>query len=247
MVCSYGIGYVNMRLDKFLADMGAGTRSDIKKDIRKGKVTVGGETVKSADLQVDPESDVCYCGRKITYAVNEYYMVNKPAGVISASDDARQSTVIDLLPDEKRQNLFPVGRLDKDTEGLLIITNDGALAHRLLSPKNHVDKVYYAKVSGIVTDTDIKCFAEGMRIGEDIVTLPAKLEVLGTSYERISEVFVTIHEGKFHQIKKMFEVRGKEVLYLKRLSMGPLRLDDTLAPGEYRKLSDEEISELRKW
>ena len=236
MVCSYGIGYVNMRLDKFLADMGAGTRSDIKKDIRKGKVTVGGETVKSADLQVDPESDVCYCGRKITYAVNEYYMVNKPAGVISASDDARQSTVIDLLPDEKRQDLFPVGRLDKDTTGFVLITDDGEFAHRILSPKNHIDKTYVVSLRDNIEEEAVSLLENGITLRDGTAFLPSKIKILSDK-----ECEITICEGKYHQIKRMFCAVGNEVTNLRRIKMGRLFLDERLRDGECREITADEL------
>lgn len=168
----------------------------------------------------------------------EYYMLNKPAGVISASEDRRERTVVDLITTKKRNDLFPVGRLDRDTEGLLLITNDGDLAHRLLSPKKHVDKVYYARIDGKVTEEDQKVFAEGLDIGEEKKTLPAQLHILKSGEE--SEITLTIREGKFHQVKRMFHAVGKEVVYLKRLQMGSLKLDETLRPGEYRKLTEQE-------
>lgn len=233
-----------MRLDKFLADMGAGRRSELKKDIRKGCVRVDGETVKDPGFSVTETSDVCYRGRTVRYEKFSYYMLNKPAGVISATSDRSQKTVLDLLDHAGRKDIFPVGRLDKDTEGLLLLTNDGELAHRLLSPKHHVDKVYYARIAGQVSEEDVRRFSEGIRLEEDFVTLPARLVILSAGPE--SEVEVTIHEGKFHQIKRMFHAVGKEVIYLKRLSMGSLKLDDALAPGEYRRLTETEISRLQK-
>lgn len=165
-------------------------------------------------------------------------MLHKPAGVISATEDSKEKTVLDLIETKKRKDLFPVGRLDKDTEGLLLITNDGELAHRLLSPKKHVEKVYYAKIQGIVTEEDILAFAEGVDIQEAQLTRPALLKILKAG--DISEILLTICEGKFHQVKRMFEAVGKQVLYLKRLEMGPLKLDDTLKPGEYRELTEKE-------
>ena len=231
-----------MRLDKYLADMNAGTRSELKRDIRKGLVTVGGSVVKDPGRNVEPLTDaVCYRGKKIEYETYVYYMLNKPAGVISATEDKRMQTVVDLLPEERRRDIFPVGRLDKDTEGLLLITNDGELAHRLLSPKYHVDKKYFARIRGRVTDEDVRAFARGIHL-EDFTCMPADL-VIERSGE-ISEVTVIIREGKFHQIKRMFEAVDKEVIYLKRLEMGSLILDPELAPGEFRRLTEEELRSL---
>ena len=236
-----------MRLDKYLAEMGVGTRQEVKKQIRQGKVTVNGTVVKAADTKIDETSDeVTISGRNISYVSYEYYMLNKPAGVASATEDRRDTTVIDLIKEKKRKDLFPVGRLDKDTEGLLLITNDGDLAHRLLAPKKHVDKVYYAKIDGMVTEEDVKRFAEGIDIGaeEEEMTRPAKLDIMKSAEE--SEIRLTIHEGKFHQVKRMFLAVGKEVTYLKRERMGTLCLDENLKPGEYRLLTEEEIENVRK-
>lgn len=236
-----------MRLDKYLAEMGVGTRQEVKKQIRQGKAAVNGTVVKAADTKIDETSDeVTICGRNISYVSYEYYMLNKPAGVVSATEDRRDTTVIDLIKKKKRKDLFPVGRLDKDTEGLLLITNDGDLAHRLLAPKKHVDKVYYAKIDGIVTEEDVKRFAEGIDIGaeEEEMTRPAKLDIMKSAEE--SEIRLTIHEGKFHQVKRMFLAVGKEVTYLKRERMGTLCLDENLKPGEYRLLTEEEIENVRK-
>ena len=169
-------------------------------------------------------------------------MLNKPAGVISAASDRQETTVIDLIKDRKRDNLFPVGRLDKDTEGLLIITNNGELAHRLLSPKKHVDKVYFARINGQVTQSDVDIFSRGVDIGDEKPTLPADL-VICTSDE-VSEIRLTIREGRFHQVKRMFQAVGKEVVYLKRLRMGGITLDERLKPGEYRRLTEEEVERL---
>ena len=236
-----------MRLDKYLAEMGAGTRSEVKKQIRKGSVTVNDEVIRSADFKVDEKTDaVCCNGQPVSYVSMEYYMLNKPAGVVSATEDKRDRTVLDLIKDKKRKDLFPVGRLDKDTEGLLLITNDGQLAHDLLSPKKHVDKTYYAKIAGKVTEEDVKLFADRVNIGSEENeewTLPAHLEILKSAEE--SEVRLTIREGKFHQVKRMFQAVGKEVTYLKRESMGNLRLDETLELGEYRSLTEEEIKGLK--
>ena len=236
-----------MRLDKYLAEMGVGTRQEVKKQIRQGKAAVNGTVVKAADTKIDETSDeVTISGRNISYVSYEYYMLNKPAGVVSATEDRRDTTVIDLIKEKKRKDLFPVGRLDKDTEGLLLITNDGDLAHRLLAPKKHVDKVYYAKIDGMVTEEDVKRFAEGIDIGaeEEEMTRPAKLDIVKSAEE--SEIRLTIHEGKFHQVKRMFLAVGKEVTYLKRERMGTLCLDENLKPGEYRLLTEEEIENVRK-
>lgn len=232
-----------MRLDKYLADMGIGTRSEVKKLIRQGKVMIDGRKAKAPEEKIDgKEQSVCVDGTLVVYETFEYYMLNKPAGVISATYDKEQKTVLDLIESRKRKDLFPVGRLDKDTEGLLLITNDGNLSHRLLSPKKHVDKLYYAKVEGVVTEEDVARFANGLDIGEGEHTKPAKLTVLVS--DEISEIELTIQEGKFHQVKRMFEAVGKRVIYLKRLSMGNLQLDETLALGEYRPLSKKELEDL---
>lgn len=234
-----------MRLDKYLSDMGAGTRSELKKDIRKGCVSVDGIIVKDPGFNVSPSSHVIFKGHPVAYDEFVYYMLNKPEGVISASDDVREPTVIDLISEPKRKDLFPVGRLDRDTEGLLLITNDGALAHRLLSPKHHVDKVYYVKVSGILNDSDIELFRDGLVLPDGLQCLPADLKLLSASDEEYTtEAEITIREGKFHQVKRMFAAVGAEVVYLKRLSMGPLSLDPGLAPGEYRRLTPEEMAAL---
>lgn len=232
-----------IRLDKYLADMGMGTRSEIKKAIRQGKVEVDGIVVKVPETKIrEMEQKVSFEEQLVSYVSFEYYMLHKPAGVISATSDAKEKTVLDLIESKMRKDLFPVGRLDKDTEGLLLITNDGELAHRLLAPKKHVDKVYYAKVEGIVTHEDVERFAEGLDIGDGEQTRPARLEVLVSDV--VSEIHLTIQEGKFHQVKRMFEAVGKKVIYLKRLSMGSLVLDEQLKPGEYRMLTKEELEKL---
>lgn len=234
---------IMIRLDKYLADMGVGTRAEVKKYIRQGKVKIDGLVVKSPEEKVNVENqDVSYLDQPVGYQTFEYYMLNKPAGVISATTDTKDKTVIDLITDKKRKDLFPVGRLDKDTEGLLLITNDGELAHRLLSPKKHVDKVYYAKVKGVVTETDVKAFAEGVPLGQGEMAKPAVLEIIAS--DEISEIKLTIQEGKFHQVKRMFLSVGKEVIYLKRLSMGTLVLDENLPLGGYRPLKAEELEQL---
>lgn len=236
---------MKLRLDKYLADMGQGTRSEVKKAIREGTVQVDGETVKQPELKIDTDKNtVCVQGHTVGYVQYEYYMLYKPAGVVSATEDNKETTVLDLIAEKQRKDLFPVGRLDKDTEGLLLITNDGDLAHRLLSPKKHVDKVYYAEIDGNITEADVKAFAQGLDIGEEQLTLPAELITLSGTSTKTSEVRITIREGKFHQIKRMFHAVGKEVLYLKRLRMGTLSLDETLKPGEYRPLTEDEKAAL---
>ncbi|MCR4711955.1 MAG: rRNA pseudouridine synthase [Clostridia bacterium] len=238
-----------MRLDKYLSDMGIGTRTELKKMIRKGQVSVNGVAVKDPGCDVSEDAAVTVNGALILYETLVYYMLHKPAGIISASEDPREATVIDLLPEPRRKDLFPVGRLDRDTEGLLLITNDGDLAHRLLSPKHHVDKVYYARVSGQVTASDVAAFRKGLVLTDGLECMPAELEVLsvnGAETEGFqSEVRITIREGKFHQIKRMFQAIGMEVLYLKRLSMGPLQLDPELKPGESRRLMERERMALK--
>ena len=229
-----------MRLDKFLSEMGAGTRSELKKAVRAGRVTVNGVKVRDASMHVEKDDEVCMDGERIAYEQFTYYLMNKPSGVISATEDARDRTVLDLLGEQRRKGLFPVGRLDRDTEGLLLITNDGELAHRLLSPKNHVDKVYFARLDAPAGEMERRLFAEGLRVDETLTAMPAQLDILGPG----NEVKVTIREGKFHQIKRMFEAVGREVIYLKRISMGPLVLDESLPPGAYRRLTEEEESAI---
>ncbi|WP_029688097.1 pseudouridine synthase [Thermoanaerobacter sp. A7A] len=235
-----------MRIDKLLSNTGIGTRKEVKKFIKEGLVLVNGNIVKEAGLIVDTESDeILFDGEKINYKEFIYIMINKPKGVISATSDPIEKTVIDLLPQElKARNPFPVGRLDKDTEGLLLITNDGNLAHKLLSPKKNVIKKYYAEILGFVNESDIKAFIEGIVLEDGYKTLPANLEILSSS--DVSKVYVYIREGKYHQIKRMFESVGKKVIYLKRLAMGSLTLDENLKPGEWRGLSEEELSLLKK-
>lgn len=232
----------NLRLDKYLSDMKVGTRSEVKIYIRKCRVAVNGEIVRDVGYKVSAEDTVTFDGRAIGYTKMEYIMLYKPAGVLTATQDKRERTVLSLLEGAKRRDLFPVGRLDKDTEGLLLITNDGALAHRLLSPKKHVDKVYYARVQGRVLAEHAAQFLEGLRVDEEFTALPAKLVILKS--DEVSEVELTIQEGKFHQVKRMFAAIGMEVLYLKRLAMGSLRLDDTLRKGEYRDLTETELAAL---
>lgn len=234
---------MKIRLDKYLADMGCGTRNEVKQAVKKGAVSVNDVPVKRPEEKVDTEVDrVVFQGKTVSYLKYEYFMLNKPAGVVSATEDRRDRTVIDLIGDKQRKDLFPVGRLDKDTEGLLLITNDGETAHRLLSPRKHVDKVYYARVKGNVTEEDVRLFAQGIDIGDEKPALPAELVILKSG--EVSEIELTVREGRFHQVKRMFAAAGKEVVYLKRLRMGTLVLDRNLKPGEYRKLTKEEMDRL---
>ncbi|MEI3176246.1 MULTISPECIES: pseudouridine synthase [unclassified Candidatus Paralachnospira] len=235
-----------VRLDKFLADAGAGTRSQVKGFLKKGLVTVNGEPARKPEQKISPETDlIVFQGTVLSYTEFYYYMLNKPSGYVSATDDNTAPTVLSLLKGAPGKDLFPVGRLDKDTEGLLLITNDGALAHRLLSPRHHVDKTYFVRADGAVTEDDCSRLEAGVDIGEDRLTLPARAALLSSG--PVSEVELTIHEGKFHQVKRMFQAVGKPVLYLRRLSMGSLTLDETLPPGQYRPLREEEIAALRKF
>lgn len=235
----------SIRLDKYLTEMGLGTRSQIKEAAKKGRIRVNDEVEKKTERKIQLTMDaVSFDSRLITYAANEYYMLNKPQGVVSATADNLHKTVLDLLEDRMRDDLFPVGRLDIDTEGLLLITNDGELAHRLLSPKRHVDKVYYARIMGELPGDAKERFEHGIVLSDGTPTLPAKLEIQSKGNQE-AEILLTIHEGKFHQVKRMFETLACEVTYLKRMSMGTLRLDDTLAPGEYRLLTEEELKQLR--
>ena len=235
-----------MRLDKYLCETGFGTRSQVKDLLKKGQVMVNGEVVKKPELKINETTDQILCqGKKASYQKNIYLMLHKPEGVVSATEDNREKTVLDLVrPEDRKNGLFPVGRLDKDTEGLLLLTDDGELAHRLLSPKKHVDKTYYAKIDGQVTEEHVKQFREGLDIGDEKKTLPAVLTILLSG--PVSEIEVTIHEGRFHQIKRMFEAVGCKVTYLKRLSMGSLVLDETLPPEEYRPLTEAELEGLTK-
>ncbi len=232
------------RLDKILANSGFGTRKEVKKLIKLGEVTVDKMIVKDGSIHIDPSvNEIIVAGQTLKYRAFIYLMLNKPAGIISATWDNRDKTVIDVVPEEYRHyELFPVGRLDKDTEGLLILTNDGQLSHRLLSPKKHVPKTYYAKIDGKVTDEDIRLFNEGVVIDDGYQTLPAKLKIIKT--DTISEIELTIVEGKFHQVKRMFKAVNKEVQYLKRIKMGLLLLDDSLILGECRELSEKEFKQL---
>lgn len=240
----------SIRLDRFLAEMKQGTRSQVKEMIRKGRVLVDGTVCRESDRKIFPdETRVTLDGQPVGWADTEYYMLNKPQGVVSATEDGRYQTVIDLIDEAKRKDLFPVGRLDIDTEGLLLITNDGALAHELLAPKKHVDKVYFARVKGTLKEGIEARFQEGLTLKDGTPVRPAELVIekkWNDAGEDLCEARLTIHEGKFHQVKRMFEAEGGEVIYLKRLSMGPLALDEALATGEYRALTEVEIKALKE-
>lgn len=230
-----------MRLDKFLCDTAGLTRTEAKNAVKKGQIAVNGQVQKAADFKVKENTDtVTFQGKPLSYAAFHYYMLHKPAGVITATEDKKESTVMDILREEKVKNLFPVGRLDKDTEGLLLITDDGELAHNLLSPKKHVDKEYLVKVRDSISEDDCRKLSEGVDIGDEKPTAPAKVE-------RVAEkkILLTIREGRFHQVKRMLQAVGNEVLYLKRLSMGSLRLPKDLEKGAYRPLSEEEIYKIK--
>jgi 16S rRNA pseudouridine516 synthase len=249
---------VRIRLDKLLADCGKGTRSQVKDYIRCGRVSLNGTAVKSGDVKIETETDtVCFDGEALMFRKFAYYMLNKPAGVVSATVDERDKTVIELITEDKPRDLFPVGRLDKDTEGLLIITNDGRLASSLLSPKKHVAKTYYARVvpdrqgdeenaaPDLITAEVVKHIQTGLDIGDEKPTAPAELHIIEQAADE-AEVEITITEGRYHQIKRMFQAVGLKVVYLKRLSMGGLMLDENLKPGEYRELSDDELKSLKE-
>lgn len=231
------------RLDKIIANRGLASRREVKDLVRQGRVLVDGVPAPAADSKVDPDTAVITVdGVPVSGERYTYLLLHKPAGVLTATEDKRQPTVLDLIPEDlRRRGLAPVGRLDKDTEGLLLLTDDGELTHRLLSPKYHVDKVYYAQVDGIPDSSDAAAFAAGLLLGDGLQCLPARLEPLGGD-----ACLVTLREGKFHQVKRMLASRGKPVRYLKRLSMGPLRLEDDLSPGQCRKLRPEELAAVRK-
>lgn len=273
-----------MRLDKMLGNLGYGTRSGIKALVRQGAVAVNGVPAKDPGMQIDPAKDeVLLNGERIAYRDSVYVLLHKPAGYVSATEDLRDRTVLELLDEEMNVfSPFPVGRLDKDTEGLLLLTNDGKLAHELLSPRKHVPKTYRALVRGEVDETDAEAFGRGVELDDGYVTLPAQLRLLAAAKagepiahpgmaeaaERtarvpalrgaelaaalregwtLSWIELTIHEGKFHQVKRMFQAVGKEVLYLRRVAMGPLVLDPALKPGDWRELTDEELTALREY
>ncbi|MBQ8327353.1 MAG: rRNA pseudouridine synthase [Lachnospiraceae bacterium] len=231
-----------LRLDKYLADGGAGSRSQVKEYIKKGKVSVNGIIVKNADASVGDDDVVECMGKRYSAGKFRYYMLNKPVDVVSATTDNRDRTVIDILKecDVNVKDLFPVGRLDKDTEGLLLITDDGQLSHELLSPKKHVDKTYEVGLRDLFTTEMERKLTEGVDIGEKRPTMPAKVQIINDK-----KILLTIREGKFHQVKRMLMAVGNEVIYLKRLKMGPLSLDDSLGQGEFRELSDCEINALK--
>lgn len=270
-----------MRLDKMLGNLGYGTRSEIKAAVRGGAVTVNGAVARDPGMRIDPLRDrVAWAGAQVAYRETVYVLMHKPAGLVSATEDARERTVLDLLPPELRAfSLFPAGRLDKDTEGLLLLTNDGKLAHDLLSPRRHVPKKYRALVAGEVGEADAAAFRRGVRLDDGYVALPAELKTLAVAaaggepahaemkeaIERVrsepalrgrtlaeaegaalSWIELTLHEGKYHQVKRMFEAVGKRVVYLRRVSMGPLRLDPALAPGQWRELTEAETAALKE-
>ena len=231
-----------MRLDKFLTEMEIGSRSQVKSYIKKGLVEVNGMVCKAADYKLDENSDtVLYAGEELCYHKYRYYILNKPQGVVTATSDSKDKTVMDLLEGVRKKDLAPVGRLDKDTEGLLFITNDGALAHNLLSPKKHVDKVYRVKLSKAINQAEMTELEAGVDIGDETKTLPAMVERV---YD--TEILLTIHEGRFHQVKRMMKAVGNEVIHLKREAFGSLRLDESLTSGTYRELTTEEIVKLKE-
>jgi 16S rRNA pseudouridine516 synthase len=236
-----------MRIDKMLANLGFGSRKEVKKLLKDGAVRINGAVVKDAKEHLNPNSDIVTInGEEVVYKEFIYLMMNKPPGVISATEDTRDETVIDLLEmGDQIYEPFPVGRLDKDTEGLLLITNDGQLSHRLLSPKKHVPKTYFAVIEGEVTESDIEAFRQGVTLDDGYFTKPGELVILKAGL--MSDIELTITEGKFHQVKRMFQAVGKRVVYLKRISMGPLKLDESLELGEYRELTEEEIEELMNY
>ena len=234
-----------VRLDKFCAELGMGTRSEVKQVIRGGKVLLNGQVCHKPETKINEETDqVVYQGRECKYEKFVYYMLNKPVGVVSATQDDREKTVIDVLREqvELTQEVFPVGRLDKDTEGLLLLTNDGALSHRLLSPRHHVPKTYEVHCKQAVTEDMLKQLTDAVDIGESTKTLPATAELLTED-----TLLLTITEGKFHQVKRMLQAVGNEVIYLKRLQMASLRLDERLKPGQARCLKNDEISGLQEY
>lgn len=234
-----------MRIDKLLANVGYGSRKEVKKLLKSSAVIVNDKVVKDAKEHVDPEKDlVTVYGETVEYREFIYLMMNKPQGLLSATEDNYQETVIDILePEDAVFEPFPVGRLDKDTEGLLLLTNDGQLAHQLLSPKKHVPKTYFAVIDGEVGDEDIQTFRKGVTLDDGYETKPGELLVLKSGIR--SDIELTITEGKFHQVKRMFEAVGKRVIYLRRISMGSLLLDEELELGQYRELTDEELKALK--
>ena len=232
-----------MRLDKLLSECGVASRKEIRQLIRSGRVSVDGAAAASPEMKLDPyKALVCLDGTKIEYAKYHYYMMNKPAGVLSATDDGRQKTVLDLVTPEMRKiGLFPVGRLDKDTTGLLILTNDGGFAHRVISPRSGIVKVYHARTEAPVDEADITAFKEGLTLGDGTKCLPAGLKLLPDG-----SCLVEVMEGKYHQVKRMLASRGKPVTELKRLSIGGLKLDESLLPGGFRALEENELCSVMK-
>lgn len=231
-----------LRLDKLLCEMNIGTRSQVKTFLKQGLIKVNGETITKPEYKIDEENArITYKGEELRYQKYAYYMLYKPAGVVSATKDNTCETVTELLKDTGRKDLFPVGRLDKDTEGLLLMTNDGELAHNLLSPKKHVSKVYYVELERDLSIEAAGRLEEGVDIGEEQLTLPAKVEMLTEK-----SIYLTITEGKFHQVKRMLKAVDNEVVYLKRMAMGSLVLDESLTKGAYRELTEDEINNLRK-
>jgi 16S rRNA pseudouridine516 synthase len=230
------------RLDKVLSNLGLGSRKEVTEAIRRGLVTVDNEVCRVPDKKIDPEaSEITFQGEKLVYRQYDYIMMNKPAGYISATEDRNKVTVIELLPDRlKRLGLFPAGRLDRDSEGLLLLTNDGNAAHAIISPKRNIDKLYYIRYSGVLSDNAEMLFSLGIEIDGGEKCLPAALERVGNG-----EAHVTIHEGKYHQVKRMISAVGGEVIYLKRLKIGMIELDDSLAPGEIRRLTTDEEKWIR--
>lgn len=236
-----------IRLDKFLADAGIGTRSEVRKLIQKGRVQIDGVCCRKPEEKVDSDKNTVLCEGQVISKAPEfvYFILHKPAGYVTATEDTREKTVLELIH-ENRKGLFPVGRLDKDTEGLLLITDDGVLAHNLLSPKKHVWKTYYAKVDGILKEGAVQLTEQGLDIGDEKMTLPAKLEILTENREEKNcEIRLTVHEGRFHQVKRMVQALGGEVTYLKRLTMGTLTLPEDLPTGSYRALTEAEVKNLR--
>ena len=231
------------RIDKILAATGMWSRKEVKELVRQNRVTVDGRAIKKSEEKADTDTmRIQVNGKDVDCSEFVYIMMNKPEGLLSATEDKKQKTVLDLLPEHlQRRGLFPVGRLDKDTVGLLLLTDDGAMAHELLSPKKHVDKVYHAWVDGIIEDSDVQALAQGMTLGDGLHCLPAGLKAVGQG----DECLVTLREGKYHQVKRMLAARGKPVLKLKRLSMGPLKLDENLSYGNWRELNEEELAALK--
>lgn len=235
-----------LRLDKFLANMKVGSRSQVHEIIKAGQVTVNGKVCRSAKQKVKEDAEVLVNGQAVVYQQYHYFLLNKPAGVLSATEDSRQKTVLDLLTDQDRyQKIAPVGRLDKDTTGLLLLTNDGQLAHQLLAPEYHVPKTYYALLAGVADEETAKVIAAGLTLKDGTELKPGQLKILRQDQEQ-SEIEITITEGKYHQVKRMFASQGMKVLKLKRLSMGPLTLPADLAPGSYRPLTAEELAALKQ-